>query len=1126
MATDPRRVKELFLAALDLPDAESRQAFLEREYGTDAELRRRLDGLLHTHDEPASVLNQLLAAVSPPPTLGATGAYNPQPTADTDPSTILDSPLDLEAGTVIAGRYTLVERIGEGGMGEVWVARQGEPIKRSVALKLIKPGMDSRAVLHRFEQERQALALMNHPNIARVLDGGLTEDRRPFFVMELVNGLPLTRFCDEARLGLRERLELFVLVCQAVQHAHQKGIVHRDLKPSNILVTRIDGHPVPKIIDFGVAKAMGGKLTDETLSTQIGSVLGTLEYMSPEQASLSGLDIDTRTDIYALGVILYELLTGLKPFDGQRLRQAELTELLRILKEEEPSRPSTRLALDETSSKLAALRQTEPKRLMTLLRGELDWVVMKCLEKPRERRYETANALARDIQRYLTDEPVEARPPSARYRLGKFLRRNKGPVLAAAVVLLALIGGAVGAVYGAIEAENQRTAQQFLQQLKAAHAKLAVVEYGRTIEVAHQEWRDNNVAAARALLDGTRADLRGWEWKYVHRLCHSDLLTFNSQTCTIFSVAFSPDGTRVVSGCADDTAKVWDATTGAVILTLKGHTAGVKSARFSADGLRIVTSSYDGLAKIWDALNGVELLTLKGHGGAVYSASFSPDGTRVLTAAEDRTARVWDATTGAVILTLKGHAGGVRSAAFSANGARIVTGSDDTTARVWDAKTGNMLVALRGHQQEVVAAAFSPDGARVVTASYDNTAKVWDSRIGAERLNLRGHTEFVYAASFSPDGSRVLTGSWDTTARLWDVKTGAEILLFKGETHGITSASFSPDGSRVVTGSHDLTARIWDALKGTECLTLKGYRCALLTASFGPDGLRVVVRSKNDALRVLNVAAGTETLSTEGYVDSTMTVSYSADGARIVQRENDHTATVWDGKTGAKLLTLKGHASFIETASFSPDRSRIVTGDADGVAKVWDARTGVEIVSFNKHTTDKTIGKGIEAAAFSPDGSRVLTGGWDSTARVWDSTNGTELVVLKGHAQGIRSAAFSPDGFRVATASYDRTAKVWDARNGVELLTLRGHTSAVLSVAFSPDVGRIITGSDDRTAKVWDAATGAELLTLKGHTRSVVAASFSADGWRVLTVAMDSTKVWDATPVNREFREQQPAPLP
>jgi eukaryotic-like serine/threonine-protein kinase len=455
--------ESLFHEALAKPAA-VRAAFLDAACVDQPELRAAIEALLAAHEASGSLLDR------PVPDLrrGATGEYSPPPDeALAHPVATPEHCPIVGPGIVIAGRYTLIEKIGEGGMGEVWVAKQTEPVKRKVALKLIKTGMDSRAVLQRFEQERQALALMDHPNIARVFDGGMTPAGQPFFVMELVNGLPLLKFCDEAKLTPKERLELFVPICQAVQHAHQKGIVHRDLKPANILVTIIDGKPLPKVIDFGVAKAMAGKLTDESLSTQFGAVIGTLEYMAPEQAGYSGEDIDTRADIYSLGVILYELLTGLRPFDAKRLRNAAFTEMIRILREEEPSKPSTRLSTEESLPSLAALRQIEPKKLMALLRGDLDWVVMKCLEKRRDRRYETANALGREVQCYLAGEVVEARPPSAWYRLGKFLRRNKGPVLTTCLVGLLLLGGIVGTTYGLIRAESRRVEAEQAQAKEA-----------------------------------------------------------------------------------------------------------------------------------------------------------------------------------------------------------------------------------------------------------------------------------------------------------------------------------------------------------------------------------------------------------------------------------------------------------------------------------------------------------------------------------------------------------------------------------------------------------------------------------------------------------------------------------
>jgi hypothetical protein len=446
---------DLFAAAIAIVDPAERAAFLDRECAGRPELRRRLDQLLDAHAGSHPLLD-------PPHAVDAN-------------ETVTQAPASSMVGAVVAGRYKLLEEIGEGGMGTVWMAEQREPVKRLVALKLIKAGMDSRAVLARFEAERQALALMDHPNIAKVLDGGTTAEGRPYIVMELVKGLPLTEYCDARRMNVRDRLELFGQVCSAVQHAHQKGVIHRDLKPSNVLVTKHDGKPVPKVIDFGLAKALSATnvLTDKTLHTAFGAVVGTPLYMAPEQVGINALDVDTRTDIYALGVILYELLTGTTPLEKKRLREAAWDEMRRLIREEEPPRPSVRLSSSHALPSLAAGRQIEPARLTKLVRGELDWIVMKALEKDRNRRYETANGLSMDIQRHLSGEQVLAVPPSAAYRLRKAYRRNRGPVLAAGSFLLALLAGLVATSYGFYHADLQRQRAEAAERNAVANALAA-----------------------------------------------------------------------------------------------------------------------------------------------------------------------------------------------------------------------------------------------------------------------------------------------------------------------------------------------------------------------------------------------------------------------------------------------------------------------------------------------------------------------------------------------------------------------------------------------------------------------------------------------------------------------------
>jgi serine/threonine protein kinase len=443
---------QIVAAALEKSTAAERARYLDEACGGDRDLRLRVEALLRAHEQPGGQIDPHASVDD----LCATVEHSGRPLGLAG-----DEPLPrlgTEGSSVRIGPYQLLREIGRGGMGNVYLAQQETPIRRKVALKVIKPGMDSDQVIARFEAERQILALMQHPNIAKILDSGTTDAGHPYFVMELVPGVPITEYCDEARLNPRERLELFILVCQAIQHAHQKGIIHRDIKPSNVLVTIVDDRPVPRVIDFGIAKAIDQQMTERTLFTQQGAIVGTPEYMSPEQAAMDSLDVDTRSDIYSLGVLLYELLTGTTPLQRVRLREVGYNEVLRRIREEEPPRPSIRLSgLGTDLPVIAASRNVEPARLGKLVRGDLDWIVLKALEKDRGRRYETAVAIARDIERFLNDEPVEASPPSTAYRLRKLARRHSAALTTVASFAVLLLAASGVSTYLAIRARQAET---------------------------------------------------------------------------------------------------------------------------------------------------------------------------------------------------------------------------------------------------------------------------------------------------------------------------------------------------------------------------------------------------------------------------------------------------------------------------------------------------------------------------------------------------------------------------------------------------------------------------------------------------------------------------------------------
>jgi WD40 repeat protein/serine/threonine protein kinase len=1122
MPSTPQQADDaIFAEALEMASPQARAAFLDQACAVDQAQRQRIETLLNSHDEAGNFLKEPLVAAS---------------------ASIAEASISEAPGTLI-GRYKLLQQIGEGGFGNVYMAQQKEPVRRKVALKIIKLGMDSKEIIARFEAERQALALMDHPNIARVLDAGATQTGRPYFVMELVNGVAIGEFCDKNRLSTRARLELFIGVCQAVQHAHQKGVIHRDLKPSNILVTLHDGKPVPKVIDFGVAKALNQELTEKTLFTAYGHMVGTPQYMSPEQAELSGLDVDTRSDIYSLGVVLYELLTGTTPLEAKQLRHVAYAEMRRLIREEEAPRPSQRLStLGERLSVVAQDRQCEPTQLQRLLRGELDWIVLKALEKDRARRYETANSLARDLQHYLADEPVEACPPTVGYRLRKFARKNRSLLMTAVSFAAVLLLGATVSTWQALlatQAEerandnahladanakqanvNELEAQQQAQKVKELNAELRSTLYAAQMNLASQAWEEARIDDFLFLLKQQHPksgkDLRGFEWHYLNRLCHRDVLLTLKESGFADSVAFTPDGRRVITiggegfspgkpgTWPNDRVTIWDAQTGK---KLKKHiiAGGGPWPVLSPDCTLLATrSKADKTIKLWNVETGKLLHTLicGSDGGFGYGVmEFSLNGKRLASSC-GRDVKIWDTNNGEELPTLKGQATCL-DLAFSPDGELLAAaGGDWDTAKkmrgpvelvVWNVHTGKKDCLVEGHNRSLFHLIFSLDGKHLAAISSptdvlpgkkaSTDVNLWDVKT-KELHTFKEPSGGFEIITFSPDGKFLAAcGGIPVAPRInvWDTKTGKPTSAFHAHTSRITCLSFSPDSRRLVSGSDDRTLRIWDLDTGVEVRTLKGHRSAVAGLAFSPDGSRLV--------------------STGGYAD----------------------VKIWDAKKEEKLIRLEGGVMIFGNGEtplmpISPNYQYVAGVVGMKILKVWDAQTGKEIAPHKGFTMQPTC------LAFSSDGQRIAGGDGDRSVfllkpgksvpgivRVWNVGSGEKPLSLEGHPARVVGVAFSPDGTRLASASEDGIVKVWNAKTGDLLRTLKGKVPAsppfTISVAFSPK-GERMAGA----GKIWDTETGEELLTDIGEGQGV---TFSPDGKRVAsrTFAIDGAvivKVWDA----------------
>jgi WD40 repeat protein len=978
--------------------------------------------------------------------------------------------------------------------------------------------------------------------------------------MELVHGVPITRFCDDNKLTPRERLELFVPVCQAIQHAHTKGIIHRDIKPSNVLVTLYDDRPVPKVIDFGVAKAVEQRLTERTMFTQFGALVGTFEYMSPEQAEMNAFGVDTRSDVYSLGVLLYELLTGTTPLEGRRLREAALDEVVRLIKEEEPPRPSVRLSSSDTLPKIAAACKTEPARLSKLVRGEIDWIVMKCLEKDRSHRYETASGLARDVERYLHDEPVEACPPSAGYRLRKFARKYRRPLLVAAGFALLLLAGVAVSTWQAVRAtaaqreavanseaagEAQRDAVAKREEAEGARQALRRSLYASDLQLAQAAWGSGNTARVLDLLKRQRPgpgedDLRSFEWHYWNRLCRTELRIVKLSSGQLWGV-LSPEGTRYVAP--------------------RRGTAGGASTRKEI-GLRL-----------WDATTGKELPGLRPYPGESLSTffrpTFSPDGKRLafvgyvpgpggrLTAR----LKVLDCDSGRELLALAGLPDSAHHA-FGAKGGllAVVTtppGSPgDCKLTLWDVATRKELrtVPLAGGRSGSggPSMALSPDGTRLAAVTTapglrDRVApgevRVWDTGSGKEVLRFQtGPGGMLGALAYSPDGkSLAVAGEKETTLKLRDAASGELLLELTGQGGEFTNFAYSPDGARLASASGDGKVRLWDVSAGgpkgsrAPARVLQGIGAPLHWVAFSADGRTVSAVGPDMTILTWEVVVREQPVVVRQPGGKLVATAAAAAASRFAAAwESSKAATeikVWDvaGKVlfSAKDVSPGPYESLMRYLRLSADGTRLAYSAVDHVStraagkpthtgrlRVWEVAAGRELFRRDGERASVTVDQ------FSPDGRRLATSclvtsgdvaeALTSRVSVWDLASDREMLGLD--VPGFARLAFSPDGRRLAAGLTcspleDREAelRVWDIATGEGVLRRPGFRGWIGAPVFNCDGTRLAVGAGDRggaEVHLLDAVTGEDVAApLKGHRATAAQMAFSPDGRRLVSYA-------------------------
>jgi WD40 repeat protein/predicted Ser/Thr protein kinase len=1044
------------------------------------QLRDQFEAHRALHAEPA--LDAALGQVQTTPDATA----SPAPGADA---------ADLP---VISG-YEIIKELGRGGMGVVYLAWQ-QGLNRLTALKMIRAGDDaSPQELARFRTEAEAVARLQHPQIVQIYEIG--HEARPYIALEYVDGRSLAHHLAGTPLPARQAAQVLESLARAMHYAHQRGIVHRDLTPGNVLLTA-DG--VAKITDFGLAKILVG---GGAVQTQTGDIVGTPSYMAPEQARGKPKEVGPATDVYALGALLYEMLTGRPPF-----------------------RAETPL---ETLHQVQADEPVSPSRLQPKLPRDLVTICLKCLQKEPRQRYASAEALAEDLRRFLAEEPIQARPASRTEKAWRWCRRN--PALAAAsgfaaaafvAAVVLLVGIAVMQSRAATDLRReQANTAAALEESKRLSSRLA-----RERGLYFKEQK--NVAAgmlwlAESLKLGpddaefqrlNRQNLAGWYREL------RPLRAVLEHRGKVRALAFSRDSKTAVLGDQTGYARIWDLATGTPIGLPLRHESAIQAVAFSPDGKVILTAGDDSTARRWNAATGEPIGKPLQHQGKLWSAVFSPDGRVILTGSWDSTARLWNAATGEPIGKPLQHPTAVLTVAFSPDGKIVLTGDNDDAACFWEAATGKRLNRILQHRGPVRAVAFSPDGQTVLTGSADQTAQLWEAASGKPRGPRLQHQGTIREVAFSPDGQTALTASEDSFARLWKTRTGELIAELPHNAAFVLTASFSPDGKTVVTGSGDGAAQLWSAATGKPLGDPLRHQDEVFCAGFSPDGKYLLtgdefIAGQSGAGRLWEVTVGGARSLTLPHQHHVAAAVFSPDGQTILTGSGDPLSSnrgeirLWDADTGRPLGPAIPHDIVVLAVAFSPDGKLFATGTGNPLRR--HTKNQVQLwgtVSCKPFGRPLKHDGPVYAIAFSPDGKMLLTGCDDDTARLWDVARGELIKVLK-HPKRVCAVAFSPDpdGTKFLTGCADGNAQLWDTATQQPLGEPLRHNGYVLGVAFSPDGQTILTGCEDKAARLWKTATRRLIGKPLPHQGYVRAVAFSPDGKTLLTGSWDGTaQLWEA----------------